>query len=426
MTLDFDAEKSVVIAGARNVLVKPVIKLLVRDKDQSLAEAGQAGRTESEEEPEATPAPTATAVPTATATASPTPKPSPTPAALPEPAKSPAITAASLQPPVGDPLETPPDLNEITFSEVGADGMLTVTGQAGAVPGSYTVFVQSLHTGAAIKTTSADDGSFQADILATEGSTIVVGYGDGQARDLMGGSPAVQMTVSLPRPSSPTEIPFTVAGPDSVGTGYWIAEGTQNGWSYGPGETIRYTIDVTYTSPNITGSIDLEEIRTRRLYPQLTLSRFSDAEGDPVQATFIPVLMTPTGLPIFSRDGYEHNADPFEVTVRNIERTGDTIAMSIDFSQRVPDWLPSGYYVGRNTMEPQVHMGGRTAGEPAHRQRGRPASAGRGGDPDHAAGDAHRHAGAAPGPVDAVGQHPQQRDPRHRRQRGQGRLRPWQ
>ena len=80
--------------------------------------------------------------------------------ALPQPAKSPAITAASLQAPVGDPLETPPDLNKITFSEVGADGMLTVTGQAGAVPGSYTVFVQSLQTGAAIKTTSASDGSF--------------------------------------------------------------------------------------------------------------------------------------------------------------------------------------------------------------------------------------------------------------------------
>ena len=149
----------------------------------------------------------------------------------------------------------------------------------------------------------------------------------------------MQMTVGLPRPSSPTEIPFKVAVPDSVGTGYWIAEGTQNGWSYGPGETIRYTIDVTYTSPNITGNIDLEQIRIRR--------------GDPVQPTFIPVLMTPTGLPIFSRDGYEHNADPFEVTVRSIERTGDTIAMSIDFSQRVPDWLPSGYYVGRIRWNPR-------------------------------------------------------------------------
>ena len=63
LTLDFGADKSVVIAGSRNVLVKPVIKLLVRDENQSFAAAGQVGQTESEEEPEATPVPTATAAP---------------------------------------------------------------------------------------------------------------------------------------------------------------------------------------------------------------------------------------------------------------------------------------------------------------------------------------------------------------------------
>ena len=231
--------------------------------------------------------------------------------------------------------------------------MLTITGQAGAVPGTYTVFIQSLQTGAAIKTTSASDGSFQAEVLATEGSTIVVGYGGDQARDLMSGGSAVQTTVSLPRPSSPTEIPFTVAAPDGVGTGLWVAKGTQNGWSYRPGDTIRYTIDFAYTSPNITGSIDLEEIRARRLYPRLNLSRMSDAEGNPVQATFIPVLLTPTGLPIFSRDGYEHHAEPFAATLNSIERTGDTLTMSIDFSQLIPGWLPSGYYVGRIRWEPR-------------------------------------------------------------------------
>ena len=297
----------------------------------------------------ASPSPTSTPAPTST----PTPTPTPTPAALPQPAQSPAITAASLQAPVGDPLETPPDLNKVVFSEVDADGMLTVTGQAGAVPGTYTVFIQSLQTGAAIKTTSASDGSFQTNILATEGSTIVIGYGDAQARDLMGGGPAVQVTVNLPRPSSPTEILFTIAGPDGVGTGHWVGQGAQNGWSCGPGDTVRYTIDFAYTSPNITGNVDLEQIGVRRLYPQLNLSRISDAEGDPVQATFVPVLLTPTGLPIFSRDGYEYNADPFEATVKSVERTGDTLTMSIEFSQRIPEWLPSGYYVGRIRWNPR-------------------------------------------------------------------------
>ena len=39
LTLDFDADKSVVVTGSKNVLIKPVIKLLVRDRDETLAEA---------------------------------------------------------------------------------------------------------------------------------------------------------------------------------------------------------------------------------------------------------------------------------------------------------------------------------------------------------------------------------------------------
>ena len=51
LTLDFDADKSVVIAGPRNVLLKPVVKLLVRDKD----EARDAGRTTEPELPSPNP-----------------------------------------------------------------------------------------------------------------------------------------------------------------------------------------------------------------------------------------------------------------------------------------------------------------------------------------------------------------------------------
>ena len=48
--------------------------------------------------------------------------------------------------------------------------MVTVTGGAGAVPGSYTVFLKSLEVGQSIETTSASDGSFQARILAPDQS----------------------------------------------------------------------------------------------------------------------------------------------------------------------------------------------------------------------------------------------------------------
>ncbi len=61
LTLDFDAEKSVVVAGTRNVLIKPVIKLLARKADKALAAADEVGGIDetseaSEESPsEATP-----------------------------------------------------------------------------------------------------------------------------------------------------------------------------------------------------------------------------------------------------------------------------------------------------------------------------------------------------------------------------------
>ena len=46
VTLDFDAAKSVVIAGKRNVLIKPVIKMLSRRGDQPMSEADEIGSIE--------------------------------------------------------------------------------------------------------------------------------------------------------------------------------------------------------------------------------------------------------------------------------------------------------------------------------------------------------------------------------------------
>ena len=69
LTLDFDAEKSVVIAGPRNVLIKPTVKLLIRAGDEELASATEAGETEEVEETEETEEATPTAVAPTPATA---------------------------------------------------------------------------------------------------------------------------------------------------------------------------------------------------------------------------------------------------------------------------------------------------------------------------------------------------------------------
>ena len=255
---------------------------------------------------------------------------------------------ASLQPPVGEPLYTPPDLNKITFSAVDADDMVTVYGTAGAVPGSYTVFLQSLQTGASIETTSASDGSFEARVLAPDASTVAISYGDDNAQAWRQGSPVLQITINPKTPLSPTEIPFTTAAPDRFGTGYWVAEGVQNGWSFQQGQTIEYAIDLTYTSPNIDETLDVDlSGEILRFQPQLTFSRISDAEGKPIQATLVPVLMAPTGLPIFSRSGYEGHPRLFETVLQSPERVGTAVGVRATFSYAIPEWLPSGYYVGK-------------------------------------------------------------------------------
>ena len=49
LTLDFDAEKSVVIAGTRNVIIKPAVKLLRREGGEDLSSAEEIGENEEED-----------------------------------------------------------------------------------------------------------------------------------------------------------------------------------------------------------------------------------------------------------------------------------------------------------------------------------------------------------------------------------------
>ena len=226
--------------------------------------------------------------------------------------------------------------------------MVTVTGGAGAVPGSYTVFLQSLQTGQSIETTSASDGSFETQVLAPDESTVAISYGDDSTQAWRQGSPVLQITINPKMPLSPTEIPFTTAAPDRFGTGYWVAEGVQNGWSFQQGQTIEYTIDLTYTSPNIDETLDVDlDSEILRFQPQLTFSRISDGKGKPIQATLVPVLMAPTGLPIFSRSGYEQHPYLFGTIVQGAERVDTEVDVRAAFSYAIPEWLPSGYYVGK-------------------------------------------------------------------------------
>ena len=98
LTLDFDANKSVVLAGPR-VQFKPVVKLLVRKEDR---------RTAKTEKPMETPEPTATSPPTDT----------PVPAATSPPTDTPVPTATSPPTATPTPEPTPDALGDVFFLEI--------------------------------------------------------------------------------------------------------------------------------------------------------------------------------------------------------------------------------------------------------------------------------------------------------------------
>jgi len=106
LTMDFDAGKSVVVAGAkkgdRKVNVKPVIKLLVRKGGEPPSAAKEAKSSEPAPtvEPIATPVPlpVATATPAPTSVPTPTPIPTPAPTATLQPTTTPIPSSKSLSP----------------------------------------------------------------------------------------------------------------------------------------------------------------------------------------------------------------------------------------------------------------------------------------------------------------------------------------
>ena len=62
--------------------------------------------------------------------------------------------------------------------------------------------------------------------------------------------------------------------------------------------------------------------------------------------------MAPTGLPIFSRDGYKRPSSSFETVVQSADRVGTEVGVRAAFSYEIPEWLPSGYYVSKIRWDP--------------------------------------------------------------------------
>lgn len=248
---------------------------------------------------------------------------------------------------------TLPVLDKITFSKADADGLVKVTGRAGAVPARARVFVLSLQTGTITSTPAEADGAFQARIPVPDGSTLVINHARSEARNWLEGSPAVQITVNPRKTTSDQEIRFTTAG-GLPPNGYWIAAGSRTGSIFQPGDLLQYTLDF-WTSPGI-------ELPDRPPCPHMLLVRLNDASGRAVQASFVPTLLTPTGLPIFSREGYEGHGLPLEGRIQEVKPDGKRKVVRAIFTKRIPEELPAGHYVCRVSWNLPLRQAGPPTG----------------------------------------------------------------
>ena len=208
LTLDFDAEKSVVLRGQNDPLLKPVVRLLVRKSGQPLAEAESISvPSEPTPIPETVPPtptptttplpPTATAAPVPTPTAAPTSAP-PTPTATSAPTPIPEPMAISLSPSKDNTLyetisgTTSNGAGQFLFAGVTNGGEIRRAVIAfdvvGAIPSGSTITsvnltLQMSRTQAGSETVQlhkllADWGQGTSDTFGTEGSGTTATSGD--------------------------------------------------------------------------------------------------------------------------------------------------------------------------------------------------------------------------------------------------------
>ncbi|HEY0707265.1 MAG TPA: hypothetical protein VGG33_10720, partial [Polyangia bacterium] len=259
-------------------------------------------------------------------------------AALPTPPAAPSVRAASLQAPGGG--CAIPDLNKLSLSAVQTGSLVTVTGSAGAVAPGSTVFLQSLPLGAQVRLTAGGDGSFSRAIEATDASTIVVNCAMGAPQSWQQGGAA--LFLHQPRTAvAKNAVPIAVGGPGAdAATEFWTATGTMSGWSFRAGERVTMDLTLTYYSPRLTAASNANLVSA----PNVSFVRFADGSGLPVQANFMPVLLTPTGLPIYDRA--EVSNDGWRMTGQKVSASAATGSLTARYTMTfsIPATMPAGSY----------------------------------------------------------------------------------
>ena len=260
----------------------------------------------------------------------------------------------------------PPLAQRIHVGAADDAGMATVSADAGAVPGLFTVLLANLDTSLWTTTLAEADGRFSARLFAPPGSTLMVKY----VRDpLWLGSFAHELTplpttlVRVPLPAGTQDASgatrFATAGrcllpPNKSDARWWLSGQltTPRDLNVRPGETVRISGTLRIASSGLGSGYNPA---TLRVNCNVALSPFFDANGRQLESMehnfednqFMSTLFTPTGLPI-ERDS--EDPAPFllgrEIGGWRTVRTG-VLEAPLTLDLALPANLAAGMYAPR-------------------------------------------------------------------------------
>lgn len=207
----------------------------------------------------------------------------------------------------------------IVVSEPDEDSVITVSGEAGAVPSSAEVEVQNLFTQQSVIEQAAFDGSFSLELTATENSPLWI-RADNQA--------------TIINQNSDDET-FFAGGILSNGAASWIAEGQIDQTD----DALNLHLNFTVFAPELSDSID-----DLQMLGELYLMPIVDEVGRPIPMNegSWALRKTRSLLPVFEN----HALIPIgESEAINTFRLGETLRFRLRFDQTLPADLADGIYI---------------------------------------------------------------------------------
>ncbi|MBC8249155.1 MAG: carboxypeptidase regulatory-like domain-containing protein, partial [Anaerolineales bacterium] len=240
------------------------------------------------------------------------------------------ILALSAEPVPHIRTDPPPNAALIHLGTADDSGVATISGDAGAVPGLYTVILTNLDTGLYTTTVAAGNGSFLATLFAPPGAHVAVKYTDdphyvetlnyaaqpGVDADInpITGLPTTICRVPLlthtGAHATDQAIPFGAAGsatsaPHKSDARWWISGtlSTPSGLNVQPGDAIEVNGTIRIASQAMSEGYDPSELS---IFCGLALVPLFDANGNQLESLepglndhiFMSTLLTPTGFPV--------------------------------------------------------------------------------------------------------------------------------